>query len=466
MPNYNLNVTTEPLGTQYGTVTGSGVYANGSSIVIQSFPNSKNGYQFKEWSGDILTLVDPITANPNTVTMPSQDTNITSVFRLGSETPLEPFWVNSGYTIIDLYSLTIVEKFLTDPDDNSFIAKLSNPNSFPIYVNLVPSNNYGIAFGSTQYNAGINANSTLGVQGVWSDYYDYTSVELSTFLTVTVSNPTNISTIFYYKIVTPASCYVSSTPYSAVDNLTKVTTQSYSYQDTTNLFTIYNPSSSSVVLKVKNTNGSAATLGSVKWYDESNNLLNNNSRITIGSKQNYSITIDTDANSPGGLNSITLIGINSIITSDVWIADPFYIATIDQTQSSSWFQTYAVWPTCSTFINQQVNNTILLYFEGGSYTFEAAAQGVLTIDIDGVSILTTTPDSYKNVTPDSTTVTVASGTHYITFNCTNNNGLAGIGATITGPGLTWTSSASALVCPAPVPSNVERYLIFDAPYSV
>lgn len=467
-PKYNLSIQPNPSGLQYGYVTGSGSYKAGDVIPIQAYPNTANGYEFKEWSDDISCLVNSATTNPNTVVMPAQNTVITGVFRLGTVSPTDPFWVNSGYTSNDIYSVTIVEKRLSDPDNRSFTAILSNPNAFPIYVNVAPVNNYGITFGNGQNNVGVNANSTLSVQGSWSGYYGNTDTELNTYVAVSVSNPSTIPTIFYYKLVLPASCYIIGTPYASVTDKYNVTTQSYTFESTSKQVTVYNPNSYPVVLKVKDISGTAATIGAVRWYDENNNLLGNNSKITLNGNENHTFTVQTDIGASGGSNTITLVGINTQITFSTWIALPLYIATVNQSRSSAWFKNYAVWPTCGTFAGQSVGNTIVLFFEGGNYTFQGQADDNLTISVDGVPVLVTSFDSYRNAAPDTATVYIAPGTHVVNFegyNRRDTGGPAGIGMIITGPGLNWTSRDNVQTCGSPVPIDVDKYLIYDAPFS-
>ncbi len=53
-------ITVEPNNPEWGTTTGSGVYADGSSITITATPNE--GYYFNEWS-------DGVTTNPRTITV-------------------------------------------------------------------------------------------------------------------------------------------------------------------------------------------------------------------------------------------------------------------------------------------------------------------------------------------------------------------------------------------------------------
>ena len=70
---YNLNIIISP--NESGTVSPSeGTYTNGTSIKLTGTPS--NGYQFKEWKGNVTGITNPVTVLMNS------DKSITGVFEL------------------------------------------------------------------------------------------------------------------------------------------------------------------------------------------------------------------------------------------------------------------------------------------------------------------------------------------------------------------------------------------------
>ena len=231
----------------------------------------------------------------------------------------------------------------------------------------------------------------------------------------------------------PASCYISagnkSSDYNAV-------TQFINVFGGTDSFTISNPNSYSVVLKVNRTNGIAA-LYTVFWSN-SGTQLTDSSRITIPANDTAIIDIAGYTNiDPGNtVSTLELIGVNTRILSNVHTEAVFY-KQIHNDQWSSNMNTYAVWNSCYAGNPESiVVERIIDITNTATYCVTMWTDSYLEVYVDGAlwDTATSNSDSVNGKTDTGLCLYLAAGAHTLRFNATNeyapNTNPAGFGVVV------------------------------------
>lgn len=347
--------------------------------------------------------------------------------------PSIPYWLNAGYVSPDTFNYVIVNKVFTDPDTANFTAYFVNPNTSAIYVKVTAADNYGVTFGNSVNGVQVPITGETGFNASWNNYYTNSNSEVYTELALSAVNPYITDYSFIYRVTLPASCYISagnkSSDYNAV-------TQFINVFGGTDSFTISNPNSYSVVLKVNSTNGIAA-LNTVFWAN-SGTQLTDGSRITIPANGTAIIDITGYTNVEHGntVSTLELIGVNTRILSNVHTEAVFY-KQMHNAQWSDNMNTYAVWNSCyagnpeSIVIERVIDVT-----NTATYCVTMWTDSYLEVYVDNILWDTATgnSDSVDGKTDIGSCLYLAAGAHTLRFSATNeytpNTNPAGFGVIV------------------------------------